>query len=58
MRSGEAHPAAKLTEAAVADIRVRHALGESLSALGRAFRVDRSTIRAVVLGWTWKRRRP
>lgn len=58
MRSGEAHPAAKLTAADVADIRVRHALGESLAALGRAFRVDRSTIRAVVLGWTWKRRRP
>lgn len=51
---GEAHVAAKLTDAAVLAIRARSAMGEGPVSLGRAFGVCTSNIRAITTGNTWK----
>lgn len=45
---------AKLTMAAAAQIRTRHAAGESQGALARAYGVSRSAIRLVIIGETWR----
>ncbi len=51
---GEQHPMAKLTNIAVRTIRSLYRAGEAQRALARAFDVDRTTVRAVVRGWTWR----
>lgn len=45
---------AKLTVAAAADIRARHAAGESQQALAAEYGVTKGTIRLVVIGKTWR----
>jgi ribosomal protein S14 len=50
-QDGEANPAAKLTAAAVAQIRARRT--ETKAALAREFGVCRATIRAILSGKTW-----
>lgn len=51
---GSRHYKAKLTEATAAECLVRHANGEETKALATEFGVDRSTIRFLVTGQTWK----
>ena len=51
---GEAHPSAKLTEAAVREIRAGLAQGVSLAELGRRYGVRPKTIRGVRDGLTWR----
>lgn len=51
---GDRCHSARLTPVRVAEIRSRHADGESMRSLGRAFGVTRQAIRAVVSGRTWK----
>jgi len=53
-RPGDANPAARLTWDAVRVMRARHAAGETITALGYAFGVDRTTASLVVRGRTWK----
>lgn len=52
--SGETHPNAKLTWAAVADIRSRSAAGETAAALAREFGVSGQVIGSVIHGKTWR----
>jgi hypothetical protein len=52
--AGENSPSAKLTAAAVADIRRQRALGLSVSSVARTYGVARSTIRNVTEGRTWR----
>ncbi len=51
---GERHGAARLDDDAVADIRRRHAAGESTAALARAFTVAESTVRDAWSGAHWR----
>lgn len=51
---GERHPGHKLTEAAVRDIRKRHAAGTSKMAIARVYSVSAYAVYAVVTGRTWK----
>ena len=51
---GEQHGSAKVTEAAVREIRRRAAAGESSSVLGRAFGLDSSSVRYIVRRENWK----
>lgn len=51
---GEQHARAKLTNVGVRAIRVRHAGGESVSSLARAFGLDRVAIRNVITRKTWQ----
>lgn len=51
---GERHPAAKLTVEKVREIRDLHARGASTMGLAKAFGVSAPTIRAILLGVTWK----
>lgn len=51
--TGEAARAARLTSVSVAAIRSAYAAGESQSALGRRFGVERSTIGRIVRRETW-----
>lgn len=56
-KKGEAVTRSKLTDKAVLEIRSRyvpHSHSRGLSALGRRYGVDQSTIRGVVQGLTWK----
>ncbi len=53
-RPGDANPAARLTWDAVRVMRARHAAGETITALGSAFGVHRTTASLVVRGRTWK----
>ena len=53
---GERNAAAKLTTEIAADIRSRHAAGESQSALGRRFGVSQRAVWQVVHGLTWAQR--
>jgi hypothetical protein len=50
---GERQHSAKLSGAAVADIRRRAARGQTISAISREYKVARATIRRVVEGKTW-----
>jgi hypothetical protein len=52
--AGEAHPSAKLTKAAVADIRAGRSEGRTLRALADEFGVACSTVRNIVIGKTWR----
>lgn len=52
--AGERHPTAKLTWAAVREIRSRHASGVAKADLARRFGVHRRTINDIVLGNNWK----
>jgi hypothetical protein len=52
--SGETHPNAKLTWAAVASIRARVANGEARTVLAREFGVSKQAIASVVRGNTWR----
>lgn len=52
--SGEAHPAAKLTDAIVAECRRRHAAGETQSALAREFGVTFQAMHLAVRGKNWR----
>lgn len=51
---GENHHLAKVTEANVLDMCVRHAKGESFVAIGRRFGVTAGAVRNAVIGRTWK----
>lgn len=51
---GSSHSSAKLTEAAVSEIRRRHAGGESIVSLAREFSVSWVTVSRVVKGLLWK----
>lgn len=51
---GAAHPASRLTERAVAEIRVRLSAGEKFIALARAFSVSEATIRHIATGSAWR----
>jgi hypothetical protein len=51
---GEGHGNAKLTDAAVREIRRRAAAGEGLTAIGRSLGVGQTTVSYVVKGRTWK----
>lgn len=51
---GEAHHRAKLTDEKVIEIRRQLALGETDTALGREFGVDRKNIAAIRTGHTWR----
>jgi len=51
---GEGHYLARFTDAQVIDIRNRHAAGEKVIRLARAFGVERETINFIVRGETWK----
>jgi hypothetical protein len=51
---GEKHHLAKLTWASVAEIRRRHAAGESGRSLARAYGMSEFAIRKVIDGTTWK----
>lgn len=53
-RHGQRHYAAKLTEDDVREIRRRHALGETLTALGTAYGVGKTNIKHIVAGHTWR----
>jgi hypothetical protein len=57
-RRGERNHNAKLTWQKVRSIRARHASGETVPALARAYGVDPSAIRQVVLGKTWQEPSP
>lgn len=54
VRPDPPHHRAKLTEAAVLDIRKRHANGETQHKLAAAFNVSQPTIAAIVSGATWR----
>lgn len=51
---GERNARARLTEAAVHEIRAAHAGGESISALARQFNVARTAIQSIIWGRTWR----
>lgn len=51
--SGSANGMARLTEAAVREIRSRRAAGETLKRLAATYGVDHSTIRRAAVGQTW-----
>lgn len=52
---GEGHPVARLTNAAVVEIRRRYASGDhAVTAMAQEFGVQRSAIYAVLRGKTWK----
>ena len=51
---GKSHPASKLTEAAVREIRKQYGAGNSLSYLAQAFGVSPRTITKVILREAWK----
>ena len=53
MARGERHGRAKLTEASVREIRVRHAAGEKVMALAREYGVAHATIGRVISGTGW-----
>ena len=56
-RRGEGVAGSKLTEKTVLEIRARyvpHSHIHGLSALGRRYNVDQSTIRSAVRGLTWQ----
>jgi hypothetical protein len=55
VRSGSAHPFAKLTEAAVVEIRVRRANGAMQKALAADYGVSEAYISEIVNGLTWVR---
>lgn len=50
---GERNGAAKLTEDSVRDMRRRHRLGETLTALAREYEVTRQAASSAVRGATW-----
>lgn len=52
---GESHPAARLTEAQVAEIRRRHADGEQQQILAREFAVSKTQLSRIVRGTRWTR---
>jgi transcriptional antiterminator len=55
---GTTQPNAKLTEAQVIEIRLRHQLGCSLHQLEREYPVSRAQIRRIVQGKKWKCLKP
>lgn len=54
IKRGEQHPNARLTEAAVHDIRTRHAAGESASSIGRAFGMSHTNVLHIIRGRSWR----
>lgn len=48
------HPLRKLTIAGAASLRERHAKGETITALARAFLIDRKTVYGVIEGRTYR----
>jgi hypothetical protein len=52
-RTGERSPNAVLTADAVRAARVRHAAGETFTALGREYGVSRTAMRNAIVGRTW-----
>jgi hypothetical protein len=50
---GEANPRAKMTEAGVREARARHAQGQQIRPLARAFGVNRSVMRRILRGQKW-----
>lgn len=48
------HPLRKLTIAGAASLRERHAKGETISALAKAFSIDRKTVYGVIEGRTYR----
>lgn len=51
---GARHPLSKMTEADVRVARARHANGESMNSLARAFGIAGSTMRAIIHRETWR----
>jgi hypothetical protein len=51
---GEAHKNAKLNSDKIREIRARHASGEGYRKLGKAFGVDRTTIKRIIQGRQWR----
>jgi hypothetical protein len=52
---GERNGQSKLTNEIVKEMRTQHAKGDSISALGRKYNVNRMTARSAIRGETWKR---
>jgi len=53
-RRGEDHPASKLTESDVRELREKYREGWSWSAMGKAFGVSPFTAKLAATGVTWK----
>lgn len=53
-KSGELHPAAKLTEVQVHAIREKKEAGSSLRQLAREFGIDKSTVQGITKRREWK----
>lgn len=53
INQGERHGIAKLTDAIVAECRVRHGAGETQLSLAREFGVDRAAMNHAIRGLTW-----
>lgn len=54
MKRGEQHPAAKLTERQVRDIRAAVAAGEKRAVIAARFGVSTQTIMRIARGQTWR----
>lgn len=54
IKVGSGNGRAVLNESRVAEVRARHAAGESIRSLAKAFGIDKRTLQAVLRGKTWK----
>lgn len=54
LQRGEGHHQSKLDWSKVRSLRERHARGEATPTLARSFGVSRGTVRAILIGKTWR----